>query len=150
MAHDRAGTGPWAWLKAVGTGEEPLDRDWRAVDKHLLPHCWFTKRPRSLRAGDVLVYYAPKWGRLPALMQLLSDDAEDVAEHPYGPQRWRWRMDVRPLVTLPLEVAPSLADVGVDSLRVRRQSHILLTTDEYTTARRLIVETASHEAQCVA
>jgi len=43
----------------------------------------------------------------------------------------------------PLEVAPSLAEVGIDSLRVRRQSHILLTADEYATARRLIVETAN-------
>jgi hypothetical protein len=59
-------------------------------------------------------------------------------------------MDVRPLVTLPLDVAPSLADVGVDSLRVRRQSHILLNADEYATARRLIVETAQHEAGRVA
>jgi len=59
-------------------------------------------------------------------------------------------MNVRPLVTLPLEVAPSLAEVGIDSLRVRRQSHILLTADEYATARRLIVETANHEAERVA
>jgi hypothetical protein len=36
----------------------------------------------------------------------------------------RWRMDVRPLVTLPIDVAPTLADVGIEPRRVRRQSHI--------------------------
>jgi hypothetical protein len=79
-------------------------------------------------------------------MQLVSDEAEDVAEHPHGPQRWRWRMDVRPLVTLPMEAAPSLADIGVDPLRVRRQSHILLNDSEFESARALIVEAARGRA----
>jgi hypothetical protein len=150
MAYDRAGTGPWGWLKAVGTGNEPLDPDWRAVDSHLLPHCWFTKRPRSLRAGDVLVYYAPWWGVVPALMELTSDEPEDVAEHPHGPNRWRWRMDVRPIVTLPLNAAPSLSAIGIDSLRVRRQSHIRLTPAEYKRAADLIIAAARKEAHRVA
>ena len=58
MAYDRAGTGPWAWLKSVGSADDPLNRDWREADAHLLPHCWFSKHPKSVRAGDAFVYYA--------------------------------------------------------------------------------------------
>ena len=146
MAHDRAGTGAWGWLKAVGSAESPLRRDWRVEDAHLLKHCWFSKHPRSLRAGDVLVYYAARWGVFPALMELVSDDVIDGGgDHPIHGQRWRWRMDVRPLVTLSLDDAPTLADAGIDPLRVRRQSHIVLTTAEFATIRDLILAAASRD-----
>lgn len=138
------GTGPWAWLKSVGSQETPLKRDWRSEDYHLVAFCWFSKHPRSLRAGDMLVYYAARWGVFPALMELVSDDvADDAGGHPVHGQRWRWRMDVRPLVTLPMDDAPSLADAGFDPLRVRRQSHIVLTIDEYERIRNLILARAT-------
>lgn len=148
MAHDRAGTGHWGWIKSVGSAEEPLRRDWRVEDEHLLKYCWFSKHPRSLRAGDVFVYYAPRWGAFPALMELVSDDvSDDSGGHPVNGQRWRWRMDVRPLVTLALGDAPTLADAGIDPLRVRRQSHIVLTTQEFARIRDLILARASRDVQ---
>ena len=49
MAYDRTGTGPWAWLKSVGTQEQPLGSDWRVDNRHLLTHVYFSKHPRSLR-----------------------------------------------------------------------------------------------------
>ncbi|MFL5817731.1 MAG: hypothetical protein ACJ76L_09025 [Conexibacter sp.] len=144
MAYDRSRTGPWPWLKCVGSQDQPLRPDWRADDMHLLTHCWFAKHPRSLRAGDVLVYYAARWGVLPALIELVSDEVEDdLGGHHRDGRRWRWRMAVRPLVTLPLGVAPSLAEIGIDPLRVRRQSHILLTRTEYEAARNLVLERAA-------
>lgn len=92
----------------------------------------------------MLVYYAARWGVFPALMELVSDDvADDAGGHPVHGQRWRWRMDVRPLVTLPMDDAPSLADAGFDPLRVRRQSHIVLTIDEYERIRNLILARAT-------
>lgn len=148
MAYDRAGTGPWGWIKAVGSAESPLRRDWRVEDKHLLTHCWFSKHPRSLRAGDVLVYYAARWGVFAALMELVSDDVVDGGgNHPVNGPRWRWQMDVRPLVTLALDDAPTLVDAGIDPLRVRRQSHIVLTTREFATIRDLILNVASLDVQ---
>ncbi|MEJ7783725.1 MAG: hypothetical protein WKF96_02905 [Solirubrobacteraceae bacterium] len=148
MAHDRAGTGPWGWIKAVGSAERPLQRDWRDEDSHLLTSCWFSKHPRSLRAGDVLVYYAARWGTFCALMELISDDvSDDGGAHPVDGQRWRWRMDVRPLVTLSLDDAPTLAQAGIDPLRVRRQSHIVLTSEEYETISGLILARASRSVQ---
>jgi len=146
MAYDRAGTGSWPWLKSVGSQDTPLDRDWRATNHYLLNSCWFSKHPRSLRAGDVFVYYAASWGVFPALMELVSDSViDDGGGHPVHGQRWRWRMDIRPLITIPMEHAPSLADVGIDPLRVRRQSYILLTKEEYERARDLIAAAAKRD-----
>jgi len=147
MAYDRVSTGAWAWLKSVGSQATPLRRDWRSTDAHLLVHCWFSKHPRSLRAGDVLVYYAARWGVFPALMELVSDDVnDDAGGHPVDGQRWRWRMDVRPLVTLPLDDSPTLAEAGIDAVRVRRQSHILLTGEEFELVRDLILARAASRA----
>jgi len=148
MAYDRLGTGPWGWIKAVGSTERPLGRDWRVDDDHLLQHCWFSKHPRSLRAGDVLVYYAARRGVFPALMELISDDVtDDGGGHPVHGERWRWSMDVRPLVTLALDDAPTLADARIDPLRLRRQSHIVLTTQEFATIRDLILAAASRDVE---
>jgi hypothetical protein len=57
----------------------------------------------------------------------------------------RWRMDVRPLVTLPIDVAPTLADVGIEPRRVRRQSHIRLDIPEYERCRDLTLARASRD-----
>lgn len=143
MAYDRIGTGPWAWLKAVGSQQEPLEPDWRGRNAYLLTQCFFAKHPRSLRQGDLLVYYAARWGCCPALLELVSDEVDDdVRPHPTFGSRWRWKMAVRPIIALPLTTAPSLADAGIDPLRVRRQSHILLTRGEYETLRDLLLERA--------
>jgi hypothetical protein len=49
-------------------------------------------------------------------------------------------MIVRPRILAPsLKNAPSLAEVGIDPLRVRRQSHILLSPDELDAVRRAFV-----------
>jgi hypothetical protein len=147
MAYDRAGTGAWAWLKSVGAAEDPLDRDWRYHDHHVLLDVWFSKHPRSLRAGDVLVYYAARWGTFPALMELVSDDVFDHSGDEDFTGRWRWSMQVRPLVTLPVDTAPTLTDADIDPLRVRRQSHILLTPEEYRTIRDLILARAIRDVE---
>jgi hypothetical protein len=55
-------------------------------------------------------------------------------------------MDVRPLVTLPLDDSPTLAEVGIDPVRVRRQSHILLNGEEFERARDLILARAARRA----
>ena len=63
---------------------------------------------------------------------LVHDDVVDDAHgHPRHGARWRYLMQVRPIITLPLEHAPRLVDVSVDPLRLRRQSHIVLTEGEF-------------------
>ena len=54
---------------------------------------------------------------------------------------------MRPLVTLPLDDAPTLAGAGIDPLRVRRQSHIVLTTEEFVRIRDLILAAAARDIE---
>jgi alkanesulfonate monooxygenase SsuD/methylene tetrahydromethanopterin reductase-like flavin-dependent oxidoreductase (luciferase family) len=146
MAHNRTGTGPWVWLKGVGTQEEPLSRDWRLQDDHLLRKIWFSRHPRSVRAGDLLVYYAVGWQALPAIVQVASDQVEDEREaHPTHGDRFRWAMRVRPILALDLDLAPRLAATRVASTRVRRLSHMLLNPSEYRSIHDLL--TASIRAE---
>jgi hypothetical protein len=64
-------------------------------------------------------------------MELVSGDVTDDTDcHPVHGERWRWRIDVPPIITLPLEDAPTLTDAGIDPRRGRRQSPILLTHTE--------------------
>lgn len=146
MAHDRAGTGRWVWLKGVGTAEARLGPDWRLSDAHLLTNIWFTKYPRSVRAGDLLVYYAVRWQRLPAIMELASDEVlDDGGEHPIHGQRFRWKMRVRPVITVGLDRAPHLRETAIASSRVKRLSHIVLRSEEYSPIRRMLLDAASDE-----
>lgn len=140
MAYDRTDTGTWVWLKSVGTQEEPLQQDWMMRDRHLLTRVWFSKHPRSIREGDILVYYASGHGVLPALMRVVSDAVdEDLTE-----DRWKWCMHVRPVVTLSLEDAPSIYDTPINPLSVRRQSHIRVVPSDYEAIRTLIMNEASN------
>src|SRR5438105_4213239 len=115
MAYDRTGTGRWVWIKTVGSADWPLESDWLEERSGLLEWVWFPKHPRSLRRGDLLVYYAALKGVFPAVMELLADDAEDDATHPLHSDRWPWRMPVRPRLIIPrLEDAPTLAQSGIN------------------------------------
>src|ERR1035441_7270587 len=118
MAYDRTGTGRWAWLKAVGTQQEPLHADWRVADSHLVTGGWFSKHPRSIRGGDLLVYYAARHAVFPAIAEVASDHVE---EHPKD-ERWKWSMAVRPVGVLGLRDAPSLYDSPIAPISDRGQS----------------------------
>ena len=92
---------------------------------------WFPKHPRSIRAGDLLTYYAAGRGVLPAVVEVVNDEVYESRDHPRYSERWPWRMDVTPLLVIPrLDAAPPLSALNVDPLRVRRQSHILLQPEE--------------------
>ena len=138
MAYDRTGTAAWAWLKSVGTQQEPLPSDWRVARADLLTSVWFSKHPRSIRGGDMLVYYAARHQVLPAIVEVVSDEVHP-GEHP----RFKYRMQVRPILTVGLRDAPTLSDTTVSPMRVRRQSHILMTAREFGLARNLILAAAS-------
>ena len=144
MAYDRTGTSRWVWLKAVGTQEEPLAADWRLRERNnLLLRVWFSKHPRSIRGGDLLVYYAARHGVMPAIVEVVSDH---VDEH-LSEERWKWSMEVRPIVLLGLREAPTIYDSLIDPLRVRRQSHIRLEPHEFAQLRALILDAAAASVQ---
>ncbi|MBX5468867.1 MAG: hypothetical protein IRZ21_03110 [Thermoleophilaceae bacterium] len=148
MAHERFGTGPWAWLKGVGTAEDPLARDWRIGNEYLLTKIWFSKYPRSVRAGDLLVYYAARWKVMPAIVEVASDTVTDEKDgHPEHGERFRWMMRVRPLISVDLDVAPHLTRTPIKPTRVKRLSHLLLRPDEYEAIRELLLEAAHADTQ---
>ncbi len=132
MAYDRTNTGPWTWIKTVGSVDHPLIEEWLGEREGLLKEVWFPKHPRSIRRGDLLVYYAATHGRFPAVVEVESSDVHARPDDPAHSERWPWFMYVRPRLVLPrLNDSPTLEDVGLDPLRLRRQSHILLTDDEW-------------------
>jgi hypothetical protein len=146
MAHNRVGTSSWAWLKGVGTQEERLERDWRFRNDYLLTYIWFSKYPRSVRSGDLLVYYAVGWQVMPAIVQLVSDDVVDEKkEHPKHGERFRWSMRVRPVVTVDLDRAPRLQGSPIKSSRVKRLSHLLLRPEEYAPIQDMLLGAARDE-----
>jgi hypothetical protein len=88
---------------------------------------WFPKYPRSVTNGSRLVYYAAGAQRLCAVAEVIADEPSQT-----GHERWPYELPVRMLVAIPADHnAPSLADVGFDPLRVRRQSHVRLNDREY-------------------
>lgn len=132
MAYDRTGTGRWIWIKTIGAADDKLEPDWLEECEYLLESVWFPKHPRSIRAGDLLIYYAAGHGVFPAVMEVVSDEVREDVEHPRRALRWPWRMSVRPVVVVPrLRDAPGLERVGLNPLRLRRQSHILLNEAEW-------------------
>lgn len=143
MAYDRTNTGRYAWIKTIGSAEDPLQEDWLDERGFLLDSVYFPKHPRSLRAGDLLVYYAAGHGVFPAVVEITSDEVHEDRRHPKHAQRWPWRMQVRSRLVIPkLSQSPQLGDVSIDSLRLRRQSHILLKADEWDEFRELFLPSA--------
>lgn len=140
MSYNRRGTGPWAWVKTVGSADHTLTTNWLVDRSYLCEWVWFPKHPRSLRAGDLLAYYAAGKRVFPGIVEVMTDQVEDDATgHPVYAGRWRWKMAVKPHVVLTLDDAPTLGDVGLDPLRLRRQSHIRLDMPEFDAIRSAIL-----------
>lgn len=148
MSHDRAGTGRWVWVKTIGSADEPLAPSWLQARGYLLGTVWFPKHPRSLRANDLLVYYAAGRGVFPAVVELTSSDVHEDASDSRHSARWPWSMSVRPRLVIPeLVDCPTIADMGLDPLRLRRQSHILVTPEEWTTFRDVFLPVTTESSQ---
>ena len=146
MAYERSNTGRWAWLKSVGSADDQLQERWLENRDWLLEAVWFPKHPRSIRAGDLLVYYAAGKGKLPAVVEVAADEVQESRNHPRYSARWPWRMSVRPCLVVPsLSAAPELGAAGIDPLRVRRQSHIRLENAELELVRKAFVPAVEGE-----
>src|SRR5207237_9104139 len=86
--------------------------------------------PRSVTRGSRLIYYGAGTRRFCAVLEVTSEGPEHTTEG--DANRWPYQLSVRPLVAIPAdENAPTLEDVDVDPLRLRRQSPIRLTDEEY-------------------
>lgn len=136
---------PPLFLKTIGQAGSPVPSNWLAHQgwNHRLASVVFPKYPRSVTRGSRLVYYAAGRQRFCAVLEVIADEPT-----PSGLERWPYELALRPLIAIPVdEYAPSLDDVDFDPLRVRRQSHVRLTDEEYTRIAKAIVAAAANSTR---
>ena len=118
------------WLKSRGVGGSETPNDWQSF--HKLDTMAFPKRP-GMEAGDKAAVYVVGSYRIPAVVEvtdgvILSSDATMTSD----PERWPYALRTRPLLLVPeLSLAPTLTDVGIDTLSVRSHSHIALSEQQF-------------------
>ena len=116
------------WLLVRGRGERPLPARGFTLERHSS-----TRRP-TVQEGDLAVCYASVWQAVFAVVEIVSQPAEDA-----GRERWRWSFGIRPLVALDdLERAIPAEEVGVFPSSLWRHSYIRLTPKQFDTARAAI------------
>jgi hypothetical protein len=116
------------WLKTIGHAGWSLPDDWLADGADRLRTTGFPRRPR-IAPGDRLVYYAAGWRRIFAVVEVTTEPF--TVEHP----RWRWRVDVEPLLAVPLlSNAPPVEAAGVAARSMSQHSHIGLPPEHYRRA----------------
>jgi hypothetical protein len=88
---------------------------------------------------------------MPAVVEVVSDDVVDEASgHPVHGQRFRWAMGVRPIISVDLQRAPRLHDSPIASTRVKRISHLLMSSAEYGAIREMLIVAATDESDWTA
>ena len=118
------------WLLVRGTGDRPLGRHPSAAD--LRRHS-STPRP-SVQKRDFAVCYASVWQTIFALVEVVSDPANDPDR-----DRWCWRFDIRPQLVLDdLELAPPVEAAGVFPRSLGRHSYVRLRPEQFDSAREAI------------
>jgi hypothetical protein len=122
-----------AWLKALGTHDDPIPDHGLASISWVTNDIGFPVDP-SVRPGDRLVLYASGLGKIFGVVEANLAPQLDNRAKP-----WSYRVRVRArLVFNDLARAPDLAEANTDrrNLRksIRQQSHIRLTDAEYAAA----------------
>jgi hypothetical protein len=112
------------FLKAHGTGTQPLPDHWLAAGSSLLApgRTGFPRRPR-MAPGDRLVLYASGWRCVFGVAEVTGGPTTDEARS----QRWPWTVAVELLLVVPvLSNAPPVEAIGVAPRSMSQQSHIRL------------------------
>jgi hypothetical protein len=112
------------FLKAHGTGTQPLPDHWLAAGSSLLApgRTGFPRRPR-MAPGDRLVLYASGWRCIFGVAEVTG---EPTTAAPVSP-RWPWTVAVELLLIVPvLSNAPPVEAIGVAPRSMSQQSHIRL------------------------
>jgi hypothetical protein len=92
-----------------------------------------SRRP-AVHAGELAILYAAVWQAVFAVVEITG-----VPEHDPEKERWAWRFPIRPLAAVSdLHDAPAVEEAGVFPQSLWRHSHIRLTNEQFTVARRLI------------
>lgn len=134
------------WLVCSGTGDKPhIHDDWRPRERRWVEtygDVWnFRQRPRIV-PGDRLVTYAVGSARTFGKGRVYSLREATSEPHPGRHERWIWSVEMRCLAAVPLlSQSPTLDDIGVNPMSVRRHSHIRLTPEQGRRAEELITAT---------
>jgi len=91
------------------------------------------RRRPAYAAGDLLLVYLAGTSRCPAVCEV-ADEAWFDPER----DRWGWRTPVRVVAMCALEQAPLLADAGVPTRSVGRQSRLRLRPEQFAPAAALV------------
>ena len=95
-----------------------------------------TKPQYYVSLGDS---YAVGWQRLHGAVEVTGAPRNDV-DHPTDPTRWRWVVEVEPLLAMRLiSRAPKLEEINVSTKSVRRQSHIRIDQETFESAVDLLI-----------
>jgi hypothetical protein len=136
------------WIKNIGATDDPLEIRWfEQLDPEFRRHVRFPeiRRPHRMRLGDLMLFHAyvkgQKVGRLCAIVRVSSDEPLRDPREPGD--RWPWRLDITPLLVLPLAGrGPTLTDLGLPSGLMARQSHVAIAEDRFLAAVRAIARAA--------
>lgn len=122
------------FLKTVGTADDPVAIDWMESDPRELEYIDFTKDPKSMRAGDYLVYYAAVHQKLYGIVEISSRSSMDAQK-----RRWPYYAKVSPkLVIRDMDRAPSIDTLTMPDRNfrklVQRRDYMKLSSSEYERA----------------
>jgi hypothetical protein len=118
------------WLLVRGTGDRPLRG--RIGAASLRAHS-STRRP-TVQRGDLAICYASVWQSIFAVVEVVSDPANDPER-----TRWGWRFEIRPLLALrDLHDAPPVEAAGVFPSSLGRHSYVRLSPEQYAAGRAAI------------
>jgi hypothetical protein len=121
-----------AWLKTIGTAEDPLPDAWLKERPDILTSVRFPKKPSGIKRGDLLVFYASGRQKLFGLARAKMTGEDCPHEMAAGVDRWAWNLPVQSLVVIPtLPLALDYEVLGKTPQAVMQKSHLRLTEAEY-------------------
>lgn len=125
-----------AYLNPISTGNQPVEDEWLAAATDLVHHVGFAIRPKAVKCGDHLIYYAP--GPQTTHQKMIavarcSQDGEALNEG--GGYSTPYRMPVQMLMAIPLlRFAPHYAVTGVTPGELKKADRVELHAHQYDAA----------------
>jgi|GEM_PF-2866001 hypothetical protein len=151
------------WIKAIGAARSPLADQWLAEDNvvdgalvsspRLAERVHFprNKRPVGIAIEDFFLLYGVTelGGRIIGAGIFKSRFYEDRREEELGLRSpedivaWPWRIDTEMLLSIwHAHNGPTIDAIELDSVKMRRRSHLRLTEDQYKAGVRALAEVA--------
>ena len=140
------------WIKSIGAARSPLEDQWLAKDNvvdgslaaspRLAERVHFprTKRPVGINIGDYFLLYGvtDRGGRIVGAGIFKSNFYEEDRKKELELRSeedivaWPWRIDIEMLVSIwHAYKGPTLDAIELDSVKMRRRSHLRISADQY-------------------